>query len=68
MKFVVLGGQRGIVEDITLSLHDRHRHIDSIYTTITGKDDFYAYKYHNFVLKFRHYEKATKFEKIFHLF
>ena len=41
MKFVVLGGQRGIVEDITLSLHDRHGHIDSVYPTITGKDDFY---------------------------
>ena len=27
MKFVILGGQRGIVEDIKLSLHDRHGHI-----------------------------------------
>ena len=36
MKFVVLGGQSGIVEDITLSLHDRHGHIDSVYPTITG--------------------------------
>ena len=49
MKFVVLGGQRGIVEDITLSLHDRHGHIDSVYPTITGKDDFCDWKYHNFV-------------------
>ena len=37
MKFVVLGGQSGIVEDITLSLHDRHGHIDSLYPSITGR-------------------------------
>ena len=32
-----MGGQRGIVEDIKLSLHDRHGHIDSLYPTITGR-------------------------------
>ena len=37
LKFKILGGNRGIVEDITLSLHDRHGHIDSVYPTITGR-------------------------------